>query len=98
MKILEPLRIHPPSARRALVVRLAASEPAPGSVRAKAPSLRPDASSGSQRSFWASLPKARIGATPTEVCTSIMTAVLAQARATSSTRTAKASWPISAPP
>ena len=41
MKALEPLITHSPAERTALVRVPPASEPAPGSVRPKAPSMRP---------------------------------------------------------
>ena len=56
MNIFEPFTTHEPS-RSSAVVRVApASEPAPGSVSPKAASRRPDARSGSQRSFCSSSP------------------------------------------
>ncbi len=56
MKIFEPLITHSPSRSSARVREAAASEPAPGSVRPKAASFFPDASSGSQSRFCSSLP------------------------------------------
>ncbi len=57
MKILEPFTIQWPSRSSARVRVAPASDPAPGSVRPKAASRRPDARSGSHRAFCSSLPK-----------------------------------------
>ncbi len=57
MKVLVPLSDHWPSLpRTARVVRLAASDPVPGSVRAKQPSASPEVSRGSQCRFCSSVP------------------------------------------
>ena len=57
MNRFSPFRRHDPSAcRSARLWMLCASEPASGSVSAKAASFRPDARSGKKRSFCSSLP------------------------------------------
>ena len=56
MNIFEPLTSHSPSRSSAVVSVFPASEPAPGSVRPKAASFRPEARSGSHSCFCASLP------------------------------------------
>src|SRR5207244_1841897 len=68
MKIFEPLITHLPSRSSAVVREAAASDPAPGSVRPNAASLRPDARSGSHCRFCSSLPNSRIGIVPSAVC------------------------------
>ena len=56
MKIFEPFTTHCPSRSSAVVRALAASEPAPGSVRPKAASFLPDVRSGSHCRFCSSVP------------------------------------------
>ena len=60
MNALAPFSTHcpppAPSRNSARVSVAKASEPPPGSVRPNADSARPATRSGSQRSFWASLP------------------------------------------
>jgi hypothetical protein len=56
MNILEPLITQLPSRSSAVVRALPASDPAPGSVRPKAASLRPEARSGSHSRLCSSLP------------------------------------------
>ena len=56
MKILEPLSTHSSPSRTAWVRIPCTSEPAPGSVMARAPTASPLTIFGSQRSFWASVP------------------------------------------
>jgi hypothetical protein len=56
MNIFDPLMAYPSACNVAVVVCAAASVPAAGSVRANAPSRRPDAMSCRYRSFWASVP------------------------------------------
>jgi hypothetical protein len=53
---LAPLITQPSRSRRAVVVMLAGSLPASGSVRPKQPIISPAAIPGSQRSFCASVP------------------------------------------
>ncbi len=57
MNCLAPFTTHWPSSSRAVVRVLPASEPASGSVRPKAASLRPAHSSGSQSRFCSSVPQ-----------------------------------------
>ena len=57
---LAPFSTQPPSTLRAWADIPAASEPASGSESEKAPSISPRAMGGSQRSFCASVPWARI--------------------------------------
>ena len=57
MKIFEPSTTHSPSSSRAVVRAARASEPAPGSVRPNAASLRPAARSGSHSRRCSSVPK-----------------------------------------
>ena len=54
MKIFEPSITHSPSRSSARVCVAPASDPAPGSVRPKAASFRPDARSGSHACFCSS--------------------------------------------
>jgi len=56
MNCLAPLITHSPSSRRAVVRVAPASEPASGSVRPNAASLRPEQRSGSHSSFCSSVP------------------------------------------
>ena len=66
-------------------VRIAeASEPACGSVRQKAPSMRPRAIGFRNCSFCASVPNFRIGMQPTELCTLMMVEVAPSPAAISS--------------
>lgn len=53
---LEPLMIHSSPSRRAVVRVLPASDPAPGSVRPKPASARPDVKSGNHFCFCSSVP------------------------------------------
>jgi hypothetical protein len=57
MNCLAPSITHSPSSSRARVRVLPASEPASGSVSPKAPSLRPEVSSGIHSCFCSSVPK-----------------------------------------
>ena len=84
MNIFDPLTTHEPS-RRSAVVRVApASEPASGSVSPKAASRRPEARSGSQRSFCSSEPKRKIGIVPSDVCAATVIATDESIRVSSS--------------
>ena len=56
MKVLRPVRRHSAPSRAARVRAAPRSEPASGSVTAKAHSTSPAATAGSQRSFWTSVP------------------------------------------
>ncbi len=80
-----PLSTQKSPSRCAVVFRLPASLPAPGSVRPKPPSVSPEASDGSTRRFSSSLPKRTIGQPQTELVTLIVTATAASAREISST-------------
>jgi hypothetical protein len=61
MNCLRPLMRQVPSLWRvAFVEMLPTSEPASGSVMASQPMISPLARRGTQRAFWASLPKRRI--------------------------------------
>ena len=84
MKILAPLTTHEPSRSWAWVRVAPASEPAPGSVRPKAASLRPAARSGSHSAFCSSVPKSRIGIVPSEVCAATVIATEESTRVSSS--------------
>ena len=84
MNIFAPFTTQEPS-RSSAVVRVApASEPASGSVRPKAASLRPEARSGSQRSFCSSEPKRAIGIVPSDVCAATVIATDESIRVSSS--------------
>ena len=84
MNIFDPFTTHEPS-RGSAVVRVApASEPASGSVSPKAASRRPEARSGSQRSFCASEPKRTIGIVPSDVCAATVIATDESIRVSSS--------------
>ena len=56
MNCLAPSIVHSPSASRARVLTLPASEPASGSVSPNAPSRSPEHSRGSHSRFCSSLP------------------------------------------
>src|SRR5690606_24405931 len=60
MNAFEPLIRYASPSRRAVVLMLAASEPAPGSVRQYEASLVPCASAGHQRSTVAGVPQVAI--------------------------------------
>ena len=98
MKIFEPLIIHLPSRSSAVVREAAASDPAPGSVRPNAASLRPDARSGSHCRFCSSFPNSRIGIVPSEVCAASVIATDESIRVSSSTAIAYESVSAPAPP
>ena len=84
MNIFDPLTIHEPL-RRSAVVRVApASEPASGSVSPKAASRRPEARSGSHRCFCSSEPKRKIGIVPSDVCAATVIATDESIRVSSS--------------
>jgi len=72
MNCLTPLRTYPLPAGAALVRRLAASEPACGSLRQNAPSNSPRAMGLRKRSFCSSVQNLRIGMQATELCTLMM--------------------------
>ncbi len=57
MNILLPVIAYVSPSRTARVVRLAASEPVPGSVSPKQPTASPEVSRGSQARFCSSLPQ-----------------------------------------
>jgi hypothetical protein len=57
MNCLAPSITHSPPSTRARVRTLPASDPASGSVRPNAPSLRPEVSSGSHSACCSALPK-----------------------------------------
>src|SRR5512132_1949841 len=77
---------------------LAASEPACGSVSAKAPSSSPRAIGRRNRSFCRSLPNFRIGMQATELWTLMIVEQEPSPAATSSIASARATWPAPAPP
>ena len=64
MNAFSPSSTHSSPSRVAFVRRPPASLPASGSVNPNAASAVPEQSSGSQRCFWASLPKRWIGVAP----------------------------------
>jgi hypothetical protein len=64
MKRLAPVSTQWSPCRSARVASEAASDPASGSVRAKAGTVSPRAKDGSQRRFWASVPASRMGWLP----------------------------------
>ncbi len=74
-----PLSTQASPSRCAVVFRLPASLPAPGSVRPKPPRVAPEASSGRTCRFSASLPKWTIGQAHTELVTLIVTATAGSA-------------------
>ena len=67
-----------------ILQKAAASQPAPGSVRAKAPIFSPRASGRRYFCFWSSLPNFSMPAQTSEFCTAKMMAVEAHALASSS--------------
>ena len=67
MNCFAPSITHSPSSSRARVRVLPASDPASGSVRPNAASLRPEQSSGSHSSFCSRLPQRWIGIVPSDV-------------------------------
>ena len=75
---------QPSPSRVAAVRRAAASEPAPGSVSANAPSARREASGGTNRSRCSFVPHARIGSVVALVWTATVTPTPASARDSSS--------------
>ena len=66
---LAPLMTQPPPSRCAVVVMLAGSLPASGSVRPKQPISSPAAIGGSQRCFCASLPNLAMALMASDPCT-----------------------------
>jgi hypothetical protein len=84
----EPEIRQPSPSCRAAVRSEPASEPASGSVRAKAPRVSPRASGGTKRLRCSSVPKVRIGNVTALVCTATVTPTPASPReSSSSTRT-----------
>jgi len=69
MNCLAPFRTNLLPTRSARVVIAAASEPAPGSVRQKAPKSSPRARGRRKRSFCCGVPWRRIGRQTSELCT-----------------------------
>jgi hypothetical protein len=84
MNCLAPSITHWPSSSRAVVRVLPASEPASGSVSPNEASRRPLQRSGSHCCFCSSLPKAKIGQVPSEVCAATVIATEESTRASSS--------------
>ncbi len=86
MKHLPPLMTHSfvASSRRAVVRVPPASEPAPGSVRPKAPRISPEHRRGSHARFCSSVPKRWIGMAPSETPASRVMATEESTRASSS--------------
>ncbi len=69
MNVFEPLRTYSSPSRRAVAcMEPKASDPDPGSVMAQAPILARLRRSGTQRRFWATVPRAEMaaGVRPTE--------------------------------
>jgi hypothetical protein len=84
-QLFVPCNVHEPSAERTAWHRSAeASDPASGSLNAKAPSFSPRAIGLRKRSFCASLPKLSSICVGRELCTLISTAIDASAAAISS--------------
>jgi hypothetical protein len=79
-----PVIVHPSPSGTAAVRSEPASEPASGSVRAKAPIVSPRASGGTKRARCSSVPNARIGSVHALVCTATVTPTPASARESSS--------------
>ena len=77
---------------------LPASEPASGSVRPNAASLRPEARSGSHSCFCSSVPKRKIGIVPSEVCAATVIATDESIRVSSSIASAYETVSPPAPP
>ncbi len=98
MKIFEPFTTHSPSRSSARVRVAPASDPAPGSVSPNAPSLRPEARSGSQSRFCSSVPKRKIGIVPSEVWAATVIATDESIRVSSSIAIAYASVSVPPPP
>ena len=84
MNCFAPLITHSPSASSAVVRVAPASEPASGSVRPKAASLRPAQSSGSHSSRCSSVPHRWMGIVPSEVCAATVIPTEESTRASSS--------------
>ncbi len=85
---LAPVIVQPSPFASAFVRSDAASDPASGSVSAKAPMPSPRASGGTKRERCSSVPNARIGSVHALVCTATVTPTPASARESSSrTRT-----------
>jgi hypothetical protein len=98
MNVFEPFTTQEPS-RSSAVVRVApASDPAPGSVSPNAASLRPEASSGSQRLFCSSFPYRRTGIVPSDVCAATVIATDESTRVSSSIAIAYETVSPPAPP
>ena len=85
MKIFVPLRIYLSPASTAIVCCMAASVPALGSVRPKAPIHSPEASFGKYFIFCSSVPFSRIGAMHNDVWAERITPVVAHTLESSST-------------
>jgi hypothetical protein len=84
MKTLVPFSRQPPSTRVAVLCMLPRSVPPPGSVRQAEERISPRAMAGSQRSFWASLPKRRMDLASSELPTETTEAPTQSPRASSS--------------
>ena len=97
IQFLVPLMTHSSPSRRALVSMPPGSEPASGSDSAKAGDHSPDAQRGRKRCLSSSLPNSRIGSVPSS-CTIRISAVEAQALATSSIAMLSISVPVPVPP
>ena len=85
MKIFVPFRIHLSPASTAVVCCMAASVPALGSVKPKAPIHSPEASLGRYFIFCSSVPFSRMGAMHKEVWAERTTPVVAHTLDSSST-------------
>ena len=84
IQAFSPLSTQKSPSRRAVVLRLPASLPAPGSVRPKPPRVSPEARAGSTRRFRSSPPKRKIGQQQTELVTLMVTATAGSTREISS--------------
>ena len=92
-----PLITHSSPSRTAVVRIAAGSEPASGSLSAKAGESSPEAQRGSHFCFSSSLPNSAIGSVPSS-CTIRIRALEAQALAISSTPICSISVPVPVPP
>ena len=97
IQFLAPSITHSSPSRTAWVRIEPGSEPASGSLRAKAGDHSPEAHFGRKRCFSSSLPKSWIGSVPSS-CTISISAEEAQALAISSTAICCISVPVPVPP
>ena len=97
IQFFEPLITHSSPSRRAVVRIPPGSEPASGSLSAKAPVHSPEAHLGRKRCFCSPLPNSLIGSVPSS-CTASISDEEAHALATSSIATLSISVPVPVPP